>query len=222
MKLQPYLNKLASSKEFKDFSVKYPEAFPMAGFFVLDLQSGESVHQIDYYIPKQNKVAAFTLGKSPDLKIMEGISKVVPERLDSNANTDIDALEGILEDEMHNRSMTEEIKKIIAILQTIKGKRVWNLNCVLSGMEILRAHVDDSNQTVLKMEKVSIMKLIQKMPAKQQKAISQQEDMQEESKDPKVIEEQIKKLNTLEQEIEKEKAELKGKLKSPKSSNSTI
>jgi len=123
----------------------------------------------------------------------------------------LDALHGILEDEMKNRSMTENIKKIIAIVQTIGGKKVWNLNCILSGMGILKAHIDDESQTVLKMEKSSIMDYIKKMPGGLSALSGAQgmpegeieEGMSEESEDE--LKEKIKTLNKVEEEIEAEK-----------------
>ncbi len=164
MKLQPYVDKLASSKEYRDFQSKYKDAFVVAGFFILDLEFGRSMHQIDYYIPSKNKIAAFTLDDKVTLQVLKAMSRKAPEKLDIKTKIDLDALKGILQDEMKNRSMTEDIRKIIAIVQTIDGKKIWNLNCVLSGMELLRAHVDDDSKTVLKMERASILDYIKRIP----------------------------------------------------------
>lgn len=165
MKIKPYFDKLSASKEYKDFQKSYSDSFMIAGFFILDFETGKSLHQIDYYVPSEKKIAAFTLDKGVMVQMLDMMNaKLVPEKLDINTNVDLDALKGILEDEMKNRSITEEVKKIIAILQTVNGKKIWNLNCVLSGMTILKAHVDDESQTVLKMEKSSIMDYIKKMP----------------------------------------------------------
>ena len=35
---------------------------------------------------------------------------------------------GSQEDEMKNRNITEDLKKVIAVIQTIEGKKVWILN----------------------------------------------------------------------------------------------
>ena len=91
----------------------------------------------------------------------------------------------------------------------VGGKKVWNLNCVLSGMGILKAHVDDDSQTVLKMEKNSIMDYVKKMPA----------GMMPEAKEPetkKELEDTVQKLSDMQKEIEKEKEEYSKKLKDPK------
>jgi hypothetical protein len=43
MKIKPYVAKLEKSKEYKSFKAKYPDAFMIAGFFVLDLEEGKNM-----------------------------------------------------------------------------------------------------------------------------------------------------------------------------------
>lgn len=214
MKIAPYVDKLNTSKEYKDFIKHNNDAFMIAGFFILDIEAGKNLHQIDYYVPSNKKIAAFTLDKGVTVQLLETINRKVPEKLDIKTRIDIDALKGILEDEMKNRGITEEIKKIIAILQNIDGKKVWNVNCVLTGMEILKAHIEDESETVLKMEKASIMDYVKKMPASALANISkQQAGTQKEAKD------KLKELDKLEEEIEKEKKSLQKENK-PKAAKS--
>lgn len=202
MKIQPYIEKLNNSEEYKKFKEEHNDAFLVAGFFVLDLETKQNLHQIDFFIPSQNKIAAFTLDEKINLQLLDAMSEKKPEELDIKTNIDLDAIEGILKDEMKNRSITSEIKKIIAVIQNIEGKNIWNLNCVLSGMEILKAHVEDDSKTVLKMEKIPFMEIMKKVPmgqAKVPEALESKEDAEEE----------LKKLDKIEEEIEKEKARIK-------------
>lgn len=201
MKIRPYIEKLENSSEYKDFVSKNPEAYLVAGFFVLDLESGKNIHQIDFYLPHEKKVAAFTLDNQPQLQVMELLNDKIPEELNLDTNVDLDALEGILLDEMRNRGMSENIKKIIAVIQNIDGKKIWNLNCVLSGMEILKAHVEDKSQTVLKIERKSLLEIMQQLPTQKQQKPAQQ--------NPQDIEKELENLKKLELEIEKEKEKLK-------------
>lgn len=204
MKLKPYVEKLETTQEFKDFKSKYPSAFVVAGFFVLDLESKNNVHQIDFYIPGEKKIAAFTLdGDTVQSQLLEMLNEKIPEQLSLETKIDLDALEGILEDEMHNRGMSEKIKKIIAVIQNLEGKKIWNLNCVLSGMEILKSHVEDESKSVLKIEKQSLMDIMKKVPTQQM------------TKKPETNEEMVtemKNLNKLEEEIEAEKSQLREKM----------
>ena len=222
MKIKPYIDRLEESKEYKDFQKKHSDSFMIAGFFILDLETGQNIHTINYYVPSEKKIAAFTLDKGITMQMLDMMnSRIVPEKLDIKTNIDLDALHGILEDEMKNRSITEEIKKIMAVVQTINGKKVWNLNCVLSGMGILKAHVDDESQTVLKMEKASFLDYVKKLPGGMlpgqngMKGISEMNGNQVRigKESEKEIKARIKNLNVLEEEIESEKKKYEEELK---------
>jgi hypothetical protein len=207
MKIAPYVEKLSSSSEFKTFQKENKDSYMMAGFFVLDMETGKNIHQIDYYVPSKRKVAAFTLDRKINLQLLDLIkADKIPEKLDIKTKIDLDQLQGILKDEMHNRNMTDDIKKIIAIVQNLEGKKIWNLNCVLSGMGILNAHVDDDSKTVLKMEKKSLIDIMQKMPSGQMRTQNPVVPQHLSKEDVKA---QLKKLDDIEKEIEKEKEALK-------------
>jgi len=206
MKIKPYVEKLEQSEEYKNFKIKYPDSFMMAGFFVLDLEGGVNVHQIDFYIPAEKKVALFTLDEGVKLDIKDMIRKDEtkdPEKMDFETNIDLDALQGILMDEMKNRGISEDIKKIIAVIQNIDGKKIWNLNCVLTGMEILKSHVEDETKTVLKMDRTSVMDIMKHIPTGMMKAQEGEGDAKGDAK------KEIEQLEKLESEIEEEKKKLK-------------
>jgi len=205
MKIQPYIQKLQSSEEYKSFQERYKDAFLVAGFFILDYETGKNLHQIDYYLPSEKKVAAFTLDDKVAVQILETMNEKAPQKLDIQTNIDLDAIKGILSDEMKNRKITESIRKVIAVIQNIDGKKVWNLNCVLSGMELLKAHIDDETKTVLKMEKSSIMDYVKKMPG-----LGQQMKGQAQPK-PEDIDKQLEQLDKLKEQLKKEKVELEKK-----------
>ncbi len=215
MKIQPFVDKLTNASAYKDFQKKYKDAYMVAGFFVMDFESGQNMHQIDYYVPSEKKIAAFTIDKGVNLQLLSVINEKVPEKLDAKAKIDLDALAGILGDEMKNRSITEEIRKIIAVLQTVEGRKVWSLNCVLSGMSILNAHIEDESETILKMEKKSILDYVKRMPMPDIKKAAAAEGV-ESSED---VNDKIKKLNELEAAIEEEKKELNASEKSSEKSN---
>jgi len=218
MKLQPYVKKLNNSPQYKDFVKKNSGAFMMAGFFVIDFEAGNNIHQIDFYVPKEKKVAAFTLDGQVTMQMLNlAVKSKVPEKLEMKNNIDLDELHGILEDEMKNRNITEEIKKMIAVLHKIDGKEIWNINCVLSGMEVLRANVEDASKTVLKMEKTSIMDLMKMVPqsAMMPKAGAKEGLSKKEAK------KQLENLDKLEQAIEEEKKELEKEVAPEKSKKSS-
>ena len=106
----------------------------------------------------------------------------MPE-IKGDIKTDLKALKGIVEDEMKNRTVTDSIKKIIALLQIIDGKVVWNLNCITNNLNVLQVHIDDRDQTVLKFMKYSIMDFVKTIP-KQPGQIMPQASPKQEIKSP--------------------------------------
>ena len=111
--------------------------------------------------------------------------------------------------------MTEEIKKIIAVIQMVEKKKLWILNCVLSGMEILKAHVDDKSQTVLKMEKASVLDYIKKVPGTVAPPTTPDPSQ---GKEPtkEDLEKQIQQVENIKEALEQEKEELEKKKKKGK------
>lgn len=213
MKQIPAFEKLQHTTEFQTFTKDNPKAFLVAGFFVLDYETQKHLHQLDYYVPGTKKVAAFTLGDQVTMQLLSLMKAEVPEQLDPHTAIDLAMLPGIVAEEMHNRTITESVKKIIAVLQTVKGKKLWTLNCVLSGMGILKARIDDTTKTVLAMEKSSIMDYLKKMPGSAlQHALKQADTKTGKNLPPEEkhkLEGELKRLDELEQKIELEKAEIK-------------
>jgi hypothetical protein len=214
MKFSHYLKKLRESREFDKFKDKNPEAYLAAGFFVLDFECGKDIHQIDYSLP-DGKIATFLLDDGVKLKISEQAVKKDLPKVKKKAKTDIDALKGIVEDEMKNRTVTEKIRKIIAILHIMDGKLIWNLQCILSGFEIVQVHVDDSDQTILKFERHSLMDLIK--PMQQQLAAMPAKEGSEKDKEVVMTGKDLKKLEEqLKKAVKKTEGKNKGKDKKEK------
>jgi len=163
MKFGHYLKRVESSDVFKKFKSKYKNSKLCAGFFVLDYETGNNIHQIDYMLPN-GKIATFFLDGNIKMKISDQVIKKELPELKSDIKTDLDTLKGIVEDEMKNRIVTEKIRKIIAILHVIDKKPVWNLQCILDGLSLLNVHIDDEDGTILKFEKHSLLDLVKSAP----------------------------------------------------------
>lgn len=163
MKFDHYLNKVFESEAYKNLKQKNPSVYLCTGFFVLDFESGKDIHQLDFIIGRK-KVATFSLDEGVKMNISNlPISKKLPE-IKGEIKTDLKALKGIVEDEMKNRTITDNIKKIIALLQIIDGNLVWNLNCITNNLNVLQVHVNDLDQTILKFMKYSIMDFVKTIP----------------------------------------------------------
>lgn len=162
MKFEHYLKRVESSEEFKEFKKKHKDFYLCAGFFVLDFSGGKDVYQIDYFL-KNNKIASFLLNDKVEVKIVDQTVKQKMEKISRNVNLDLDEIKGIVEDEMKNKIVTEKLLKIIAVLHIMDGKLIWNLQCILSGLVLLSIHIDDSDKTILKFYKHSLLEIMKKV-----------------------------------------------------------
>tara|TARA_Y100000310_G_scaffold59671_1_gene55041 strand:- start:273 stop:767 length:495 start_codon:yes stop_codon:yes gene_type:complete len=163
MKIQPYFDKLKNSKAYQDFITKNPNAYISSGFFVLDFQTKKNMHQIDYYIPETKKMQTFILdGTEVTSKEDDTLNKKIPNKITAEVNLDLDTLKGLVEDEMKNHTITTKLQKIIAVIQNIDGKLVWNLNCITTDMGVLKVHISDQDHSVLKFNKINLFDVMKK------------------------------------------------------------
>ena len=184
MKFEHYLKRVEDSEEFKKFIQKNKKAYLCAGFFILDFETGKNTYQIDYALPN-GKIATFMLDEGVKLKISEQAIKKKLPGLPAETKIDLEALKGIVEDEMKNKTVTEKIKKIIAVLHIIDGKPVWNLQCILEGLSMLNVHIDDLDKTILKFEKHSLLELLKQTQISELKIVPEESKEGEEEKEEK-------------------------------------
>ena len=163
MKLDHYIKRVEESSEYKKFKDEHKKAYLCAGFFVLDYEQGKHMHQIDYFIPGKKKIATFILEEGVNMKISEQAMKKKLAEIKIEPKIDIDALKGIVEDEMKNRTITQQIKKIIAVFQVLDEKPIWILNCITDGLGILKVQVDDENSSILQFEKINLLDIMKKI-----------------------------------------------------------
>lgn len=163
MKIQPYIDKLNNSKVFTEFKSKHPNSYLSAGFFVLDYENNSNVHQIDYFNPENKKIITFTLDKEVEMKESETVNENMPKKVDGKINLDLDILKGLIEDEMKNQTITTKIQKIIAVIQNLEGKKIWNINCITTDMGLIKVHIDDQTHSILKFEKINLFDMVRKL-----------------------------------------------------------
>ncbi len=125
MKVNDILKKLKASPQYESFSSAYKDAVLVAGFFVIDFENKKHVYQIDYFVPSKKKVAAFSVEHPVTMQMMDTIEgKADLPALDTNILIELEALEGILDDEMKNRGISESLKKIVAVLHMHENKKL--------------------------------------------------------------------------------------------------
>jgi len=158
------LEKIESSEAFSEFKKKNEKAFLCAGFFVIDYESGGEQQQLDYCL-SENEIYTFILNKEISMKKAETIEgqKTNLSELNKNIKIDLDDAEKILQEKLKQENVHEKLLKVIAVLQVYEGKQIWNLNCVLGGMHIIRVHIDSETGSILKFEKKSMMDFVKKV-----------------------------------------------------------
>ncbi|MBU0957273.1 MAG: hypothetical protein KKF56_00530 [Nanoarchaeota archaeon] len=163
VKVGEFIQTLEKNKEYGEFRKKNSDAPLCAGFFVLDLGKGKNAYQLDYYL-KNKKVETFDIdGKKVVRNTSQHELKKVPQEIKGDINIDLDMLKGIVADEMKNRGVTEKVSKIIAVLQQMGKEKVWILNCMTNGMDIIKVHVADNDKSILEFEKFSLMDVIKQV-----------------------------------------------------------
>jgi hypothetical protein len=158
------LEEVEKSDCFKNFKDKNKDAFLCAGFFVIDYEQGSSQQQLDYCIG-ENDIYTFMLEDSVNMKkaeTLEGHKENLP-KLSLDVNVDLDDAEQILKDRLQQENVPEKLLKVIAVLQVFEDRQIWNLNCVLSGMQILRVHISCDDGEVLKFQKKSMLDFVKKV-----------------------------------------------------------
>ncbi len=154
MNFQAILKKLQNSKEFADFKKDNADCYLCAGFFVLDFESGSETKQLDFFIPKKNKIVTFVLNDAINLKIEDAIEKKLGK---INPEIKIELPAAI---EKAKKECKSKVNKIIAILQVLEGRQVWNLTCMLEGFSMLLLHVDSQSGEIIKKEKRNLFDFV--------------------------------------------------------------
>ena len=165
MKAQHYIKKVKESQVFKELLKEDSGAYLCSLFFIRDFIEKKNETQVDFYSPKKKTIFSFKVNgkveKAPNkkAKTIEN-KKFIPKPLMEKTKLDIDEMRDTLTDEMHNREMAYEIEKVLAFLNIVDGKPVWNCTGFLRGLGLLQTHVDDETNSILFMEKKSLFDMI--------------------------------------------------------------
>ena len=162
MNIFEVIEKVESSEAFRKFKDKHPKAYLCAAFFILDYEAKDAKKQIDYYVSDENVMTFSMDGDNiKDLEAKLPKKEKIPEILREQVKLDEDKAIEIGKKE----SEIGEFTKVIAVLQTLDGKPVWNLSC-LKGLQMMRYHVSAEDGKVIKKEKINLMDMMKIEPGK--------------------------------------------------------
>ena len=151
MKVQDLIEELQETECYKKFKSKNPSAFFSAGFFILDLKSKTETIQLDFFLPKQNRITAFEY-PFHELKVFdEEVQQMQPQTTD--IKIDIDDLELICETTIKENNSLIVPTKLIAILKDNQ----WNLTCMDDMLGIVRIKLNAITGEQIEFNKGSLM-----------------------------------------------------------------
>ena len=153
--------KLKESKEFKSFKKKNPDAYLCAGFFVVEYDSNRSLEQLDYQT--RDGIVTFTIDMHIEEKEAEQIEQKRLEKISEQIKIDLEEVEKLIKEQLSKLKDSSKVNKLIAVLQSFKGKDIWNITAILESMHLLRMHIDAQTGKILKTEKASMFDFIKKI-----------------------------------------------------------
>jgi len=165
MNFKPLLKEIEQSESFKQFKEQHSDAELVAGFFILDFKDKREESTIDY--KAGDKIFTFTISNEGLFSVKEDDILDKTKSLNKlNPEITIDAvdLKAKVEKALKDNEVSGNLEKIIAVLQEMDGKTVWNLTCMVEGMKIVLIHIDAISGEVIKCEKRSLFDFAQ--PAK--------------------------------------------------------
>lgn len=164
MKIQTLFKKLETLDKYQEFSKETPGAFFCAGFFILDFKRGKFEYSLDFRDDKNVYGFKIPLEESEQLVFTSDplIENPKPlEKIDTSfipkIKTDIEDLKEIIEDALFDNSIKNVLEEVIAVLQSLNGKIIWNLTCICSNLAVVNIHIDPFTGEILKFEKKNLL-----------------------------------------------------------------
>jgi len=156
------IRKIEASREFKSFKKENPGAYFCAAFFIIDFETKDEKRSLDYFVSSEN-VMTFSMidGKVNPMKAELPKKEKIPAIGMQKVRLEEEAVIEIAKKE----SEIGDFTKIIAVLQNLEGKDIWNLSC-LKGLQMMRYHVLADDGKVIKKEKINLMEMMKFDPGK--------------------------------------------------------
>ena len=157
MNVQFYVEKLKSTKEFKDFKKENPKSYLCSGFFVFDKEKAKNpdnkIH-FDFYNPETKKAFSFEMDDSIKIVQLENFNKI-PGKINEDVSFDFDEIEGVIGLEMQNKNLKEKIQKIILSMSNVDEKIMLNVVVFISMLGMLKINISLPEKKIVEFEKKS-------------------------------------------------------------------
>ncbi len=163
MKTTDLLEELQVKPEYKIFKKQNPDTFFTVAFLILDLENETEQIQLDFFLPSQNEIAAFshpftepkihdsiisvskklapTNSKDKSVRVSGATEPAKPKPMQPQTleiKIDIDNLESKCKELIKENKSSIVPTKIIAILKD----DIWNLTCMDNALGIVRIKIN--------------------------------------------------------------------------------
>jgi len=142
---------LENSEEFREWKKKNPETYLSYGFFVVEEK--DSRWKIGYYHKKKNKITSFVVGNKikiePEEDVLQKEKKTVKKVDITKLKHDLADAVTIAYNLQQEEYAAESPKKIIAVLQTLNNKQVWNITFLTQSYNTLNFKIRSDNLKVI-------------------------------------------------------------------------
>ena len=155
---------ISDSKTFQTFKENHPDAQLVAGFFIIDfLDETGNQKALDY--KDQEKIFTFSLNQQDEItlkedKLMETSTHPKLTKIQPETKVELDELKSITGTKALDEGIKDKFQKIIAVIQNLEDKQIWNLTCMLENMVILNILIDCDTEEIIKFDKKNMMDFI--------------------------------------------------------------
>ena len=154
--------KLEKTKEFLKFKRVYPKSYFYSAFSMYENME-DMAWQMNYYDPETEKITTFELNDGIKITINSKLFQKVKEK---PKELDLDKVKINLKDAISiinklrdDKYKDEHENKVIAILQNIENKQVWNITYITSELRLLNVRIDSNNGNIIHEKFESITRL---------------------------------------------------------------
>jgi len=143
------LEKVKSSKEFKDYQKEHPDSY-LCSIFMTEQQT-----QLSFYDKKTKLVTSFKIEEDKviligkDEKIFQKEKKDLEELHLEDIAVDLNKAKELIDDILKEKYPNETPTKDIIILQVINSKIVWNITKITSTFNIINIRLDAFSGDIL-------------------------------------------------------------------------
>lgn len=163
MNIQDFIIDLEGSLEFQEYKKKYPKSYLCSAFFIIDLEGTENKYHLDFYAPEDESMVSFQMEDTVKQIPVERINNDIPKKLIAKSELNFYDIEQLIKKEMEKQKIKNKLQKIIIVLQNYEENDFFICTGFLSGLGLLKIHIDSKQKKIILFEKKSFFDMFKKI-----------------------------------------------------------